>query len=126
MLSAFFASLALTLLALQKRKYFWWFTLGAFLLSLVNLLSLEYFFVLELIRFALIWLILHEPKGNLWTDLKRTLLNWLPYCLALLAAASWRLFFFEYQTTNYQPEFFCQFKGESISCSMGAAANHTA
>ena len=109
-LSAFFASMALTLLALRKHKYFWWLTLAAFLLSLVNLLTLEYFFVLELIRFALLWLVLYESKQKFWPVVKKTLLNWIPYLLALLAAASWRLFFFEYQTTNYQPKFLATLK----------------
>ncbi len=58
-LSAFFFSLTFSLMAVtsKDRKRSWLLTIAALLLSAVNLFSLEYFFMLELLRPLLMWVV---------------------------------------------------------------------
>jgi len=77
----------------------------ALLLSLVNLLAMEYFFILELLRAALIFALLRgeENAAPRWTgSLKPALLYALPYLALFIGAALWRAFFFRFQTQNYE------------------------
>jgi len=105
-LSVFFYSLNFSLKALEleqtaKRRFFL-LTL-ALLLSFINLFSMEYFFMLELVRPVMMWIKLgSESRFRL---LKRTLLHWIPYLILFLAAGYWRAFIFNYQTENYDPKF---------------------
>jgi hypothetical protein len=86
-------------------KIWIWHTL-ALLLSLYNLLSMEYFYALELLRPLLIWSALAEKNFSRKTRLKVTILNWIPYLVLWSAVTFWRLFIFGYQTHNYQMNFF--------------------
>jgi hypothetical protein len=107
--AVFLLSLALTVLALRKPQRFWLFTGLALLLSFINLLTMDYFFLLELLRPVFIWAAL--AVNNRWLArtpenrqaLKRTLLTWLPYLGLFIAMIVWRLFIFGYQTHNYRP-----------------------
>jgi len=78
----------------------------ALLLSLYNLIAIEYFFALELIRPLFIWQALGEKNFDRKIRVKITVLNWLPYLLLWGAVTIWRLFIFSYQTHNYQMNFF--------------------
>jgi hypothetical protein len=96
-LALFFFSLSSGLRALQGGKRAWiWFS-GALVASFVNLITLEYFFLLELVR-PLLYGLVH--KGNP-KPYYRTLRAWLPYLLLFIAVIIWRAFFFTYQTQNY-------------------------
>lgn len=97
----FFLSLALTVLALRQQKHRWVWTGLALALSLYNLLSMEYFFTLEIFRLALIGLILHESQPDLKKCAQQTLKAWLPYLAVFITAVFWRMFLFQYQTQNY-------------------------
>ncbi len=101
-LSAFFASLAFSILAVRRQRFYLLFSLFALLLCLVNLLSMEYFFMLELLRPALLWMVLGENKPNHKIRLQRTLIHSLPYLLLFLGVVIWRAFFFSFQTANYE------------------------
>ena len=105
-LSTFFYSLHFSMKALEleqtAKRRFLHLTL-AILLSLINLFSMEYFFMLELLRPVMIWIKLRsESRFRLF---KRTLLHWIPYLILFLAAGYWRAFIFNYQTENYDPKF---------------------
>ncbi len=103
-LSAFFFSLTFSLMAITTpdRKRAWLLSAGALLLSAVNLFSMEYFFMLELLRPVLLWAVIWNdtvpPRNQLVIVVKR----WLPYLLVFLAAGFWRAFLFNYQTNNYE------------------------
>jgi len=118
-LTAFLASLVCTLLALRRPKAFWLFTILGLLLSAVNLLTMEYFFLLELVRPAFIWIVLAESLPDLRQRLKRTLLFWLPYLLLFVGLALWRAFFFRFQTQNYRPKLLEQLKTQPIQAVLG-------
>jgi len=104
-LSCFLFSFFLNLLAVRRwlagrRAAAILFTGLALLLSFYNLLAMEYFFVLEIIRPVLLALAFRERlagRGR-W---KALLLAWLPYLLLFLGMVIWRAFFFKFQTTNY-------------------------
>lgn len=120
-LTAFLLSLWLTLLALQRPRLFWPLTIFALLLSMFNLLTMEYFFMLELIRPVLIWLAMGEKlRGRSLLSsyyrarLKRSLLVWLPYLAVFLSAVVWRAFFFRFQTQNYRPLLLEQMKTQPL------------
>jgi len=84
----------------------WIYTTLALLLSLYNLISMEYFFALELLRPLLIWFSLGVEELNRKIRVKVTILNWLPYLILWIGIAFWRIFIFRYQTNNYQMNFF--------------------
>jgi hypothetical protein len=125
-LSAFLLSLACTLLVLRRPAWTNWkkgaVTGLALLLSLVNLISMEYFFLLDLLRPLLIWAVLSRENGDWRSRLKQTALTWLPYLLVFLGAGLWRAFFFPYQTQNYQPLLLQQLKTQPLAALSGLAA----
>ncbi len=113
-LTAYTASLVFTLLALRKPGYFWVFTLLALLASAVNLLTMEYFFGLELLRPVLIWIVIGEKEKLPSLRLKRTFLYSQPYLLLFVATAIWRSFFFKMQTYHWKLLFWQQFQADPL------------
>lgn len=104
-LTCFFLSLGMTLVALrQSGKRMWIFSGLALWLAAVNLLTLEYFFLLELLRPMFIYVGLKKEipdKGNLF---KRVLGVWSPYLIFFVLMAIWRAFFFNARAENFQAE----------------------
>lgn len=120
-LTAFFISLALMLAALRRPQRFAFFTLLALAAASVNLLAMEYFYLLELLRPLLIWLVLAEAIAP-WRDrLKLTLISWLPYLALFIAASLWRMLFFSYQTHNYQPLLLQQLQTQPLAALLSLA-----
>ncbi len=97
-LTCFLLSLCFTVLALPGRRYSWLLHIPALLLAAVNLMAMEYFFLLELIRPVLIWIVLSRRYPRSRQLLGRTLLHSLPYLLLFLGITYWRFFVFSYQT----------------------------
>jgi hypothetical protein len=121
-LSAFLASLACMLLAVrQPRRFHLWTVLGL-LLSLLNLVTMEYFFLLELLRPALLWIALADSFPTPRLRLRQIFLAWLPYLLLFLGAGVWRAFFFPYQTQNYQARFLNQLAAAPLQATFGLLA----
>lgn len=101
----FLLSLSFTVLALRKPRWFWLFTAAALVTSAMNLLAMEYFFLLDLLRPVIIWLVLRnqsagQPVSNR-RFISRALLLWLPYLAVFIGAIVWRSLFLGFQT--YQP-----------------------
>jgi hypothetical protein len=101
LLSAFFASLWFSLIALRRPKWYLPLSFLGLLLALLNLISLEYFFLLELIRPALLWMVSGEEEPASKNRRKRVLLHSLPYLLLFAGVVIWRAYFFTHQTYNY-------------------------
>ena len=103
-LSAFLLSLFLMQLAQRQSGWrFWLLTLLGMAASLTNLLAMEYFIVLDLLRLPLLWVVKKEGCTS-WQDrLKKTFFSWLPYALLFGSVGIWRTFFFKFQTQNYHP-----------------------
>ncbi|HEY9078163.1 MAG TPA: hypothetical protein VIO61_16630 [Anaerolineaceae bacterium] len=102
-LAAYTFSLVFSLLALKQPRQRWLWMLLALACSLVNLLSMEYFYILELARPVLMWAVIQqEQSSNLnRRPVMRVLLAWLPYFMVLAGVVAWRAFIFGYHT--YQP-----------------------
>jgi hypothetical protein len=113
-LTAFLASLGCTLLALRRPRLRWPLTILALLLSFANLITMEYFFLLELVRPALIWIVLSDTIPDRRQRLRQAFKVWLPYLLLFVAMAAWRAFFFRFQTQNYQPHILEQLKAQPL------------
>lgn len=105
LLSVWLSLAALTGVALPRWRFLL-LTVSALALSLLNLLAMEYFFLLELLRPLLFWaaLTLHTGQAHPRAVLRRAALYTLPYLALFGGVGAWRAFFFPYQTQNYRPE----------------------
>lgn len=123
-LTAFFLSLVFMVLALRNPGWYWLYTVLALLFSFVNLLTLEYFFLLDLVRPLLVWVVLGETLPEKQSQKKRflqTMSVWLPFLLLFLGMTIWRAFFFKVQTHNYQPLLLGQLKLQPLQTMLGLA-----
>jgi hypothetical protein len=100
---AFIASLLFNVLAYRNPQRYALYTGLSLLLSAVNLYSMEYFFMLELLRPLILYGLLAADKEG--KKILQTVQLWLPYGLVFISSIIWRLFLFPYQTENYQPLF---------------------
>lgn len=100
--TSFILSVACLVKAQQQRRFFWPYSGLALFFSAINLLSMEYFLLLHFIQPVLLWLSLAEQQPDGRQRLKLVVRRWLPYFFLLVLVLSWRIFFFPYQTHNYQ------------------------
>ncbi len=112
--AAFFWSLAFSLMAIRIKRHKIILIAAAVLLSLINLLSLEYFFVLEGLRPVFLWLAIRGPRLPGRKMVSSFLKAWLPYLTALLAVVVWRTAIFPHQTHNYQPALVARLAGKPL------------
>ncbi|MBE0699492.1 MAG: hypothetical protein IH586_21425 [Anaerolineaceae bacterium] len=111
---AFLLSFCFSLYAQNHTERFWIYTTVAVLLSLVNLLTVEFFFTLELSRPFVFFVAHTENEPDVRKRLYRVLRAWLPYLIIFLIAAGWRIFFFKYQTYNHPITFLTQLQTQPI------------
>ncbi len=105
-LGLFFFSLFAGLRAIKAKRWRWaWFG-AAMAASLMNLLTLEYFFLLELARPLLYAAALRPSEREGRFRLHRIAIHSAPFLAWFAGAAVWRAFFFPYQTNNYAPLLF--------------------
>ena len=97
-----FISIGLMLKFAHQPRRLWWAGLLGLLFSGFNLFSTEYFFGLELLRPILLWLGLHQGWPDWKARLKRAILTYLPFFLALVGFLYWRYFILGFYL--YQPE----------------------
>ena len=97
-LNCFLFSLYLSILAIRQPNRRITLTIAALTFSVVNLLTLEYFYFMEFLRFILFWIVL---EGTWIQRLRLAVILYLPYFGILLAITIWRLFFFENQNASY-------------------------
>ena len=97
-LNCFLFSLYLSILAIRQPNRRIPLTIAALAFSVINLLTLEYFYFIEFLRLILFWIIL---DGEWLQRIKRAVVLYLPYFGVMLAITIWRLFFFENQNASY-------------------------
>jgi hypothetical protein len=97
-LNCFLFSLYLSILALRRPERRVPLTIAALLFSMVNLLTMEYFYFLEFLRIVLFWIIV---DGSWKEKTRRAILMFIPYFALMLGVTFWRLFFFENQNASY-------------------------
>ncbi|MBI9047551.1 MAG: hypothetical protein JEZ06_23910 [Anaerolineaceae bacterium] len=74
-------------------------------------MTTEYFFLLELVRPLLFWIVLKEEKDQPHL-FKSVIQQSLPYLSLFLVPIIWRIFFFEYQTHSYAPVLLEKFQAQ--------------
>lgn len=103
-LSALLFSLGISLYVIEHKKYRIPLSILAVLLAVVNLVSSEYFFMLELLRPILFWVVLSDLRSHPRQRGSNVLRLWWPYLLVFLAASFWRTVIFKSQTETYSFE----------------------
>ena len=98
-LNCFLVSLYLSVLAIRQPHRRVPLTLAALGFSVVNLLTMEYFYFLEFLRIILFWIVI---DGEWKQKLRRAVLLFLPYFAVMVGVTFWRLFFFENQNASYR------------------------
>lgn len=97
-LNCFLFSLYLSVLALRQPDRRLPLTVAALAFSVVNLLTMEYFYFLEFLRIVLFWIVLEAE----WKQkLRRVILLFIPYFAVMVGVTVWRLVFFENQNASY-------------------------
>ena len=89
-LITFFLSFGFTIKSLHSEKNARLQTIIALALSIVTMLTSEYYYGLELTRPVLIWLLVRREEKALRPSLLRTFKAWLPYTLLLITLFGWR------------------------------------
>ncbi len=113
-MTAFILSMVCSLWVIRHPQRRWaWLALGL-ALSAANLLMMEYFFLLELIRPVVLWIALGEQKPSKKMRLRSVLRAWAPYLALFIAAVVWRVFLFPYTTNNYQMKTLDQLSAQPI------------
>ena len=105
-LGSFLVSLALMVLAARgatsgTRPGRTLFLVLVSLLFSASMFSIEYFVGLELIRPAILWMVLHDRQPAPSRRLRLVLAYWWPYLLLLASFSVWRIFIYKFQF--YQP-----------------------
>jgi hypothetical protein len=100
-LTCLLLSLYLMILAHRRPRFYWPLTIVSALLGLLNLLAMEYFFLLDLLRPVLLWIVLSKRFPDWKHRLQHALLAWTPYLIVFCGALYWRSVLFGFQT--YQP-----------------------
>lgn len=91
-ISLFFLSIGLMILAVRKPKWMWPAMILSWVLAAYAMFADEYYFGLELLRPVLLWMVLGENIPDRRKRLLRTVQYWLPYLGIMLAFMVWRLF----------------------------------
>jgi hypothetical protein len=97
-LNCFLFSLYLSVLALRQPTRRIPLTLGALAFSVINLLTMEYFYFMEFLRIVLFWIVL---VGDWKQKIRQVALLFVPYFAVMVGVTFWRLFFFENQNASY-------------------------
>lgn len=96
----FLVSNCLTVLAIRFPAKRLGYTIAAVVLSIINMLCMEYFLPLEVIRLVFLFFLVTEPLP-FFKRLLTAIKLWLPYLGALILVLFYRIFFFKAQTHNY-------------------------
>ena len=97
-LNCFLFSMYLSVLAIRRPDRQVPLTIAALAFSVVNLLTMEYFYFMEFLRIVLFWIVL---EGDWKQTIRRAVILFLPYFAVILGVTFWRLFFFENQNASY-------------------------
>ena len=90
----YFLSLGAMVWAYRKPRWFWPLTGLALFAEAVHVLTMEYFWGLELMRPFLLWIILNGQATTTRQKLVKVLKGWLPYLIVLAAGLIVRMLFF--------------------------------
>lgn len=84
----YFVSLGAMIYSLRKPRWFWLFFILALATEMIHVLTMEYFWGLELLRPVILWFMVSEQTQALKDRFRKTLYYWLPY-LGVLIIGFW-------------------------------------
>lgn len=94
-LALFSASLILTVLSVKHRRWYVPLTLLAALASFAQMMTIEYFVGLEIIRPYLLWVLFRGDVPDRRKRLFQVIQWWLPYVIPLVGFIAWRFLIFK-------------------------------
>jgi len=94
-LALFGFSLVFSILAWRYRRWYLPFTLVAVIASFAQMMTIEYFVGLEVIRPFLFWVLFRHEIPNRRKRIFLVIKLWLPYVIPLLGFFAWRFFLFK-------------------------------
>src|SRR5688572_9660072 len=97
-LNCFLFSLYLSVLAIRRPERRLPLTIASLGFSVVNLLTMEYFYFMEFLRIVLFWIVI---DGEWKQKIRRVIILFIPYFALMIGVTFWRLFFFENQNASY-------------------------
>jgi hypothetical protein len=100
----YFLSLGAMLKGVRAPRWYWPLTGVALFATLVHMLTMEYFWGLELLKPVFLWIILGEYTADRDQRLQRTIKQWLPYLAVFLLVVGWRLIYVQQLTQGNKPE----------------------
>jgi len=99
----FTGSLTLMVRAAKQPGLVWRFTLPAMFMTLLHLLTMEYFAGLELLRPFLLWIVLRQSGERFIQTAGKVLKRWLPYLVVLGMFLAYRFFWYPQWMTGEDP-----------------------
>lgn len=114
LLTFFFSSVYLHLLWEESLRKKWSLLAASLVLSIANIAMAEYFFFMELIRPAILYLFIHPRESTPKTKIRETLKSWLPYLAGFLVVLMWRLFFQSKINIHYSIKLFEDFRSAPL------------
>lgn len=88
----FMLSLWLMVLAYVNAKQRWWLSTLSILLGFLQILFVEFFVGLELIRLGLLFCLIHQEEKKFLRSFKRALIAWLPYFAIIVLFGIYKFF----------------------------------
>lgn len=96
----FALSLGLNLKATDQPRHWWLFTLIGAFASLLQLITLEYFFGLEVLRVIFLWIYLGQKSLPWKPRFKALLIQWFPYLIVILIFSAYRFIWYPLVSPN--------------------------
>ena len=93
-LAGFFFSVTLMGKALHEPKRFWLYYPISVLLAVYSVAASEFYYGLEILRLAFLWIMLAQTHPGFWSRLRQVLKYWSAYLAFFLGFTVWRTFFF--------------------------------
>ena len=97
-LGCYLLSLYFSIRALREPQRRIPFTIAALIFSFINLLTMEYFYFVEMARLLIFWYVL---DGTQKERIRQAIYRFMPYLGVLLGISLWRAFFFKNQNASY-------------------------
>ncbi|MDR3576733.1 MAG: hypothetical protein P4L50_22950 [Anaerolineaceae bacterium] len=98
-------SLGLMVWAVRDPKRFWLFTSLALFTALAQMMTMEYYVGLELLRPVFLWFLIHQKGEKVQSSALKVLKLWAPYLVVLGLFAYWRLVLFAKLSTSPDPNY---------------------
>ena len=112
-LAGYFLSINLMVRAVRDMRKYWLLYLFSVLLGFYSVAAAEFYYGLEFVRLAVLWIVLQQTYPRFWPRLAQAFKYWTAYLLLFLGFTVWRVFF--YVSANHAVTVFSQFTHSPVS-----------